>query len=62
MKAERPEHHGISVFLIGTQDGVIFAELLGLAGLAELIARLYVTHPGVTAEGIMEKMGLLGKL
>ena len=26
--------------------------------LAEQIARLYVTHPGVTVEGIMEKMGL----
>ena len=30
--------------------------------LAEQIVRLYVTHPGVTADGIMEKMGLLGKL
>ena len=26
--------------------------------LAEQIARLYVTHPGVTADGIMTKMGL----
>ena len=26
--------------------------------LAEQIARLYVTHPGVTADGIMRKMGL----
>ncbi len=26
------------------------------------IVRLYVTHPGVTADGIMTKMGLLGKL
>ncbi|MBR6186906.1 MAG: hypothetical protein IKQ41_11675 [Clostridia bacterium] len=25
--------------------------------LAEQIARLYVTHPGVTADGIMGKMG-----
>ncbi|MBR4360819.1 MAG: metallophosphoesterase family protein [Clostridia bacterium] len=25
---------------------------------AEQIARLYVTHPGVTADGIMAKMGL----
>lgn len=41
----------------------VIAEKRGLdPGLAELIARLYVTHPGVTAEGIMEKMGLLGKL
>ena len=26
--------------------------------LAEQIVRLYVTHPGVTADGIMAKMGL----
>ena len=26
--------------------------------LAEQIARLYVTHPGVTEDGIMAKMGL----
>ena len=26
--------------------------------LAEQIARLYVTHPGVTVDGIMGKMGL----
>jgi len=26
------------------------------------IVRLYVTHPGVTVDGIMTKMGLLGKL
>ena len=31
-------------------------------GLVEQIVRLYVTHPGVTVEGIMTKMGLLGKL
>jgi len=35
------------------------AEKTGIdAGLAEQIVRLYVTHPGVTAEGIMAKMGL----
>ena len=28
------------------------------AALVEQIARLYVTHPGVTPEGIMGKMGL----
>ena len=28
------------------------------AGLVEQIARLYVTHPGVTADGIMVKLGL----
>ena len=31
-------------------------------GLVEQIVRLYVTHPGVTVDGIMTKMGLLGKL
>ena len=30
--------------------------------LTEQIVRLYVTHPGVTTDGIMTKMGLLGKL
>jgi len=30
--------------------------------LTEQIVRLYVTHPGVTADGIMTKLGLLGKL
>ena len=31
----------------------------GISGdLAEQICRLYLTHPGVTAEGIMTKMGL----
>ena len=28
----------------------------------EQIVRLYVTHPGVTVEGILTKLGLLGKL
>ena len=28
------------------------------ASLVEQIARLYVTHPGVTADGIMAKMGV----
>ena len=30
--------------------------------LVEQIVRLYVIHPGVTVDGIMTKMGLLGKL
>ncbi len=30
--------------------------------MVEQIVRLYVTHPGVTADGIMTKLGLLGKL
>ena len=28
------------------------------ADLAERIVRLYLTHPGVSADGILEKMGL----
>ena len=28
------------------------------AALVEQIARLYLTHPGVTADGIMSKLGL----
>lgn len=41
-------------------NGVSFiAEKYGLdKALVEQIARLYVTHPGVTADGIMTKMGL----
>ena len=35
------------------------AETLGIErDLAEQICRLYLTHPGVSAEGIMTKMGL----
>ena len=30
--------------------------------MVEQIVRLYVTHPGVTTDGIMTKLGLLGKL
>lgn len=29
-----------------------------IPGQLEQLARLYVTHPGVTADGIMTKMGL----
>ena len=41
-------------------NGVTFiAEKYGLDPvLVEQIARLYVTHPGVTADGIMTKMGI----
>jgi len=41
-------------------NGVTFiAEKYGMdRTLAEQIARLYLTHPGVTADGIMTKMGL----
>ena len=35
------------------------AEKYGMdSALAEQIASLYLTHPGVTADGIMAKMGL----
>ena len=35
------------------------AEKYGMdKALVEQIVRLYVTHPGVTADGIMTKMGL----
>lgn len=29
--------------------------------LTEQICRLYLTHPGVSADGIIDKMGILGK-
>ena len=45
-----------------TRKGRTLSETAAKAGideaLAEQIARLYVTHPGVTVEGIMAKMGL----
>lgn len=45
-----------------TQRGRTVNEIAGRYGmdpaLTEQIARLYVTHPGVTADGIMTKMGL----
>ena len=45
-----------------TQRGLTTDEVAAKYGLdpklAEQIARLYVTHPGVTADGIMTKMGL----
>ena len=45
-----------------TQRGKSLKEIARRAGideaLAEQIARLYVTHPGVTVDGIMTKMGL----
>ena len=49
-----------------TQRGQSVKSIAGKYGmdeaLTEQIARLYVTHPGVTVDGIMTKMGLLGKL
>ena len=45
-----------------TQKGKTVKDIAKKTGmdeaLAEQIARLYVTHPGVTADGIMTKMGL----
>ena len=59
-------HKQIEVIVKDTQKGrsvQTIAERRGLdPALVEQIVRLYVTHPGVTADGIMTKMGLLGKL
>ena len=56
----------IEIVVRGTQKGQTvdaIAKKHGLEpALVEQIARLYVTHPGVTVDGIMTKMGLLGKL
>ena len=51
----RDTERGLSV------DGIAKKHNLDPA-LVEQIVRLYVTHPGVTVDGIMTKMGLLGKL
>lgn len=52
----------IELVMKETQKGrgpVEIAQRFGLnPALTEQIARLYVTHPGVTADGIMTKMGL----
>ena len=51
----RDTQKGLSVDLIAKKHKLDPA-------LVEQIVRLYVTHPGVTVDGIMTKMGLLGKL
>ena len=51
----RDTEKGLSVDSIAKKHGLDPA-------LVEQIVRLYVTHPGVTVDGIMTKMGLLGKL
>ena len=51
----RDTQKGLSVDSIARKHGLDPA-------LVEQIVRLYVTHPGVTVDGIMTKMGLLGKL
>ena len=52
----------IEIVMKETQKGqgpIAIAEKYGMdKALAEQIARLYVTHPGVTADGIMTKMGV----
>ena len=64
---EKAPEAGADVYLIEvvireTQKGRTPAEIAerhGMdAALAEQIARLYVTHPGITVDGIMAKMGL----
>ena len=56
----------IEVVIHDTEKGLSVDSIAQKHGLdrdlVEQIVRLYVTHPGVTADGIMTKMGLLGKL
>ena len=58
----RDIHRHIEIVILETQKGQPVETIAGKYGielrLVEQIARLYVTHPGVTADGIMEKMGL----
>ena len=55
-------HRQIEVIVKDTQKGLsvqTISEKRGLdPALVEQIVRLYVTHPGVTTDGIMTKMGL----
>ncbi len=59
-------HRQIEVILRDTQKGLTVRDISRKRGLdpvlVEQIVRLYVTHPGVTVDGIMTKMSLLGKL
>ena len=56
----------IEVVVHDTEKGLSVDSIAQKRGLdkdlVEQIVRLYVTHPGVTVDGIMTKMGLLGKL
>ena len=56
----------IEIVIRETQKGLTVESIAQRHGLepelVEQIARLYVTHPGVTVDGIMTKLGLLGKL
>ena len=62
----RDIHHQIEVIVKETQKGHTVETIVRKhkydPALVEQIVRLYVTHPGVTVDGIMTKMGLLGKL
>ena len=59
-------HRQIEIVVRGTEKGQSVETIARKHGLdpelAEQIVRLYVTHPGVTVDGIMTKLGLLGKL
>ncbi len=56
----------IGIILRDTQKGLSVDSIARKHGfekeLVEQIVRLYVTHPGIREDGIMTKMGLLGKL
>ncbi len=62
----RDIHHQIEIVVKETQKGQTIEAIAKKhkldPALVEQIIRLYVTHPGVTVDGIMTKMGLLGKL
>ncbi len=59
-------HKQIAVIVRDAQKGLPVESIAQKHGLdpdlTAQIVRLYVTHPGVTADGIMTKLGLLGKL
>ena len=59
-------HRQIEIVMRGTQKGLSVDSIAQKYAMdpafVEQIVRLYVTHPGVTADGIMTKLGLLGKL
>ena len=60
--AEKNIHQQIEIIVHETQKGQPVRSIAQKYGfdekLTEQIVRLYVTHPGVTADGIMTKMGL----
>ncbi len=59
-------HAQIEAIMRDTQKGLTVESIARRHGLdpvlTEQIVRLIVTHPGVTADGVMTKLGLLGKL